>query len=305
MSSLSPGKFIAARDIPALLYAYPLRKLAEILHPDVIRLISTPLVKAYSRILVSRQRRAAIRKKMSRIFQNVISKEELDELSRECIRNSAYSFVDDLIVDRLDRQKLMSRGIIEGIENVKSALSEKKGVILVGGHFSGNRIANLYMRESGIPVMCVRMRHVPPPQATFVARKYCAPRVTRLLHKSFEDYVYIDDAGFALDIMRRLRENGLVRVLIDTKALSGVRCSFFGHYRPFHSKFLEIARLTGAAVIPQLCIGNSSSFRIFFGRRLELQPAKDRNEFLATNLQAVVEILEAQISSFPEHWVAK
>lgn len=305
MSSLGPGKLIAARDIPALFYAYPLRKLAEVLHPDAIRNISTPLIDIYSRMPVNRQRRDLFRSKMARIFKNTKSRKELDALSRRYIRNAAYSFVDDLIAGRIDRRELMNRGTVVGMENVEAALSEKKGVILAGGHFSGNRIANRFMRELGMPVMCVRKRYNPGPSDTVVSRKYCLPVVTGLLHKSFEDYVYIDDDGFSLDIMKRLRENGLVRVLFDTKTPDGINCSFFGHYRPFPSKFLEIARLTGAAVVPQLCIGNSSSFRIVFGKRLELQPAADRDEFMKINLQPLVKILETHITSYPEHWIVK
>lgn len=245
-----------------------------------------------------------MRKTMKSIYRDSKTAKEIDELCHKTLQNSAYAFIDDLILGRIDRRELLSRGVVKGIENLERALMEKKGAILVSGHFSGNRVANRFLRELGFPVMRVRQKYSPGPSISVVAKKYCAPRITDILNKSFGDYVFIEDKDFVLEIMRRLRQNGLVGILYDAISRShGISLSLFEGRRSFPSNFIEMARLTGAAIIPVLCIGNSSSFEILFYEKLELIYYPDKKEFLTVNLNALVRLLESQISQYPGHWL--
>lgn len=297
-------KIITIRDFFTFFYLFPLRKLAAILPPKVTRLISIPLVSIFSLKPVSQKRRESISKTMNLIFNHKKTKKEIKKLSQQCLRNSVDAFIDDLILNRLSKKDLIERGVINGLNNLENALFDKKGVILVGGHFSGDRVSKLFLREIGFPIMNVRSKSPASPSMSVVEGKYFVPVMTDILNNVLKDYIFIEDKGFSIEILKRLRENGLVSILFDAKATTqGIHWPFFGNQRFFPTNFLQIAHLTGAAVIPMLCIGHSSSFTITFGKKLQLQHFSNKEEFISANLNTLVKLFELQILQYPAHWL--
>ena len=198
----------------------------------------------------------------------------------------------------------MERGGVKGLDILEKALLDKKGVILIGGHFSGDRVGKFFLREMGFPIMNVRTKSPRSFLMSSVEKKYFVPLETDILNSILKDYVFIEDKGFAIEVLKRLRENGLVSILVDARATTqGIHCPFLGGRRFFPTNFLEIARLTGAAVVPMVCIGNSLSFAITFEERLQIREAATKNEFVSVNLLTAVKVLEAQIMNYPGHWL--
>jgi lauroyl/myristoyl acyltransferase len=304
MPFIAPKNIITVRDFFTFFYVFPLRKLAAILPPKVTRLMSMPLVYIYSVLPVSLQRRKSISRTLSLVFSYAKAKKDIKILTQECLRNSVYTFIDDTILNKLDKRCLIERGVIKGLENLENALSDKKGVILVGSHFTGDRVSKLFLREIGFPIMNVRSKSPVNPSTSVVEKKYFVPIMTSIVDNVLKDYVYIEDKGFSMKILKRLRENGLVSILFDARTTkNGIYCSFFGSQRFFPTNFLHIARLTGAAIVPMLCIGNSISFTIIVGKKIELQQFSDKEEFISANLNTLVKIFELQILQYPTHWL--
>jgi lauroyl/myristoyl acyltransferase len=307
MFAIDLKKIITIQDFFTFFYFYPVRKLAAILPPKLILLISIPFVNIYTLLPVHQKRSTSIRRSLSFIFNQTKTKKEVKTLARQCFRNAVYTFIDDLILNKLTKQDLIERGEIKGLENLEKALLDKKGVLLVGGHFSGDRLSKRLLREIGFPIMSVR-RKIPVAISSMstVQRKYFVPIKTKILDNALKDCVSVDDKGVGVEILQRLRENGLVSILFDTKKMEirkGIYCSFLGSQRLFPTNFLQIAHLTGAAVIPMLSVGNSSSFTITFGKKLELQEFPNKEEFISANLNILVRILELQIMQYPTQWL--
>jgi len=304
MDNIDSKKILTIRDFFTFVYLFPLRKLAAILPPKVTRFISTPLVYIYSLLPVSQKRRESISKTMNLVFNQKKTKQDIKKLSQKYLRNSAYSFIDDLILNKLSMKDLAERGVVKGLDNLENAILDKKGVILVGGHFSGDRVSKLFLRRMGFPIMCVRSKSPVGLLMSKVERKYFVPIMTRILDNVLKDYIYIEDKGFGIEILKRLRENGLVSILFDAITIKkGIYCSFFGSQHLFPTNFLQIAHLTGAAVIPMLCIGNSSSFTVMFEKKLELKQLPNKEEFISENLNTLVKLFELQILQYPTHWL--
>jgi lauroyl/myristoyl acyltransferase len=306
ISFMNFKNFITVHDFFMFFYLFPLRKLAAVMPPKVIHLISIPLVYIYSLLPVSQKRRNAITKTMNLISNNEKTQKDIEKLSRQSLRNFVHTCIEDLTLNNLNKRDLLKRGVVQGLEHLKNALSDKKGVILVGGHFSGDRISKLFLREIGFPIMCVRTKSLYDPSASLIARKYFSPVMTNAVNEALEDYVFIQDKGFGMEILKRLRNNGIVSILFDVKGketVQGLHCPFLGSQRFFPTNFLQIAHLAGAAVVPMLCIGNSASFTITFGERIEFQKFADKEKFISTNLNTLVRILESQILQYPAHWL--
>jgi lauroyl/myristoyl acyltransferase len=257
MLAIGLTNIINIRDFFTFFYFFPIRKLSAILPPKLIRLISIPLVNIYTFLPFRQERKKSIRRGLRFIFNDTKSKKEVETLVRQCFRNAIYYSIDNLILKKLTKQDLMKRGEIKGLENLEKALLDKNGVLLVGGHFFGDRLSRLLLREIGFPILNVRKIPAVSPSMSAVERKYFVPIRTTILDNALKEYIYVDDKGFSIEILKRLRENGLVSILFDTKKKTirkGTYCSFLGSQRLFPTNFLQIAHLTGAAIIPMLCI---------------------------------------------------
>lgn len=302
LGAAAPGR-VSLRGILALLYAYPLRKLAAVLPPAATRFISIPFIYLYSVLPISRERRRKISNTWKTAFAGARSESDLKKLTRKCLRTAAYTFVDDMILVNLDWKGLRRRGSVQGIEHLEKALAAGKGVILVSGHFSGDRVGKVLLREIGHPVLSVTSKGTIDPSIRTMEQKYFVPLMKNTLCKILQDYICIEDRGFDLEILKRLRENGIVSILIDARAGTHKKhCPFLGGERIFATNFLQIARLTGAAVIPMLCIGDSRSFSVIIDKQVELMEFPTKEEFISGNLITVVNILEAQIRQYPAQW---
>ena len=304
MADAGSKNLIAIRDFFTFFYLFPLRKVAAILPPKITRLISLPLVTVYSLLPVSQKRRISINRTLCSVFSTSKTKKEIRILTQQCFRNAVYTFIDDIIMNKVDRDDLLKQGMVKGLENLEEALSHKKGVLLVGGHFTGDRASKRLLREIGFPIMNVRSKSPVSPSTSVVEKKYFVPVMTEILDDVLQDSVYIEDKGFSIDILKRLRENGLVSILFDAITVRrGMYCSFFGNRHLFPTNFLQIARVTGAAIIPMLCVGNSTSFTVIIDKKLELQQFSDKEEFISANLNKLVQIFESQILQYPTHWL--
>ena len=298
---------ITISDFFMFFYLFPLRKLAAIVPPKVIRLITIPLVYIYSFLPVSQKRRNAVTKTMNLVFNNKKTQKEIKTLSRQSLSNFVQTCIEDLTLNKLNKKDLLKRGVVQGLEHLENALSHRKGVILVGGHFSGDRVSKLFLREIGFPIMCVRTKSVYDPSKSLVAKKYFAPVMAGIFfNEALKDNVFIQDKGFGIDILKRLRNNGIVSILFDVRGkemVEGLNCPFLGTQRFFPTNLLEIARLSGAAVIPMLCIGNSLSFTITFGERIKFHKSSDKEDYILNNLVTLVKIFESQVMQYPTHWL--
>lgn len=71
---------------------------------------------------------------------------------------------------------------------------------------------------------------------------------------------------------------------------------------PFPAGILRIIRLSGCAVIPMLCLGDSRRFTITFDEPVDLVETDTLEEFISANLPQIAGKLESQILSYPEQW---
>jgi len=298
------NNFFSRHNVLTFFYLFPVRAAATILPTRTVRALGRLLSHIYALPLVAGERRKSLEESLSRAFRDKKTADEIKELSGCCIHNAISSYIDDLILPRIDNRSLMTSGKIEGMENLMTALSGQRGVILVSGHFSGNRVAKRFLRDKGYPILSVRNRYPSHLKANHTEMNYLSMKWHRLLDVVVADHVFTEDNGFGLEILRRLRENGLVSILFD--ALNSkhiIECPFLGSTRLFSADFLRVARLTHASVLPMLCIGNSSVFTIKFEKEVELDTHEDMATFLSINLRKIVKTMESHVLAYPTHWL--
>jgi len=284
-------------DFLWFLYLYPLRVLAA--------LVPQGFLYSFGRLF---QFRARKRSDMAarRIFAAPcagIERDQVPQIAHKFLANSAIGMLDDLVLSWPSFPRRLRCNGIQGIEHLERANSAGRGVILLTAHFCATRVAKRYLATVGHPTLTVRDQIERGDWWGRFGRRVLEPRRMEFLNAIIGESVYIQDRECTLQILRRLRSGGLVSIHFD--AQSGTRTapwSFLGAPRRFSTGIFDLVRLSGCAVVPMLCLGRSSAFRIVFGPMLNVVQVPGRDEFIRANLPAFVQTIEKQVLDYPEEW---
>ena len=211
--------------------------------------------------------------------------------------------IDDLIMDRLLADGRQVHVRLCGRGNLDRVLAAGKGAIVVSGHFYATRLAKRYLAKIGYPMLTVRNQIPIDPAAGRLGRRFLEPRYVNFLHGVIRDEVFIQDEECSFKIFKRLQLGGLVNIHFDAP-YSQITAAypFLGRRDTFSAGFLRIAKLSGCAVIPMLCVGNSEDLTIAFDEPVSLEATSNKDQLVATNMPKLVKILETQILEHPDQW---
>jgi len=287
---------VTLNDLLWLLYLYPIRLLASVLPRwflYAIGKLSDPIAQFEARR--PKAWAAAWIEKACRT-----TPAQARRISSQSLSNTMFRTLDGLLLLRPSYCKMLRCTGLDGIEHLESAIGRGKGVVLLTGHFCANRVALRYLASQGHAALSVHGRQ-PRNRAQGRLGKLFDPLSTQLLERANPDQIYIQNPDCSLTILRRLRAGGLVALQIDGHRW-GTGQVFLGLPWGIRSGIFEIVRLSDCAVVPMLCLGRSSGFRIRFDPMLDIQRAPSRETFMSANLPRFLGIVEKQILENPTEW---
>lgn len=233
-----------------------------------------------------------------------ISADEAPRIARQFVSNAMVRALDDVVISRPAFLKELRVSEVSGLEYLQSAAAERKGVVIVIGHFSAVRVARPYLASIGYPILSVRAYRPDAGGAGRLSGRWVQPRLARYLHAIIGDAADPRTPGCTLQILRRLRSGGLVSITMD--AAGGARVvqsRLLGAPHRFSAGLLDIIRLSGCAVVPMRCVGRSSDLQIVFSPPLDIVQSSNRDDFIGRNLPTFVKCIEKQIADHPAEWV--
>jgi len=233
-----------------------------------------------------------------------ISANEAPRIARRFVSNAMFRALDDVIISRPEFLKELRVAQVSGLEHLEFAAAQRKGVVIVHGHFSAIHVARRYLAAIGYPMLAVRAYHPDAGDAGRLSGQWVQPRLARYLHAIVGDTADLLTPGCTLKILQRLRSGGLVSIMMDVAGGARViQSRLLGAPHRFSAGLLDIIRLSGCAVVPMLSLGRSSDLRIVFSPPLDIVQSASRDEFIDRNLPTFVQCLEKQIADHPEEWV--
>lgn len=179
--------------------------------------------------------------------------------------------------------------------HIERLRGENRGVVVALAHAGNWDLAGVMAVHRGIP-------------ALFIARNQKNPLANRLLNQFREMngalVVDRDDPGLFKKMVRGLRENRLLAILVDLRARTpGTDFRFLGHPAALGAGLGLLAQLSGAPVMPvflrRLPDGRHASE---FGEILRFDPSRDRDEERLRILQATLDFLSERLLAEPQQY---
>lgn len=294
-------RLVTLKDLLWFVYLYPLRFWSRLLTIEGfklnIRMVTPFMLPAFR----SAERR--LLRRMEKCPQLRRSAVIADRLPRRYIGRTIRRAVDDLLMDRIMQNHAIGMVTVDGLAFVDDALARKRGVIVVSGHFFANRLAKQYLKGIGYTVTSVRNRRPRDSQTGRIGERYLKKRYDAFLHHVIGEEIAMRDKNLSLKILACLRNNGIVSIHNDSEySRRTTEVAFLGTKRQFPEGFLWLAKRSGAAIIPMLCMGDSDNLKIRFDSEIPLAPDNDEKAFVAKNLPLFVRHLENQILEHPDQW---
>ncbi len=220
-------------------------------------------------------------------FFNNDSKKILKDSSRELLRG-----LFELFFAEKERDKILSSIDIFGMENLKRALEEKRGVIAFTGHFGNFTV--LAMKMSSI---CPFYTVVKDPKNPYIASYLENIRV-----KTKTLYIPLKPKDRCTKrIISTLKRNGIVCLIADERRKKGISVPFFGRDVNFAKGPSFLAKKFGSPVVPIFIVRESLDG--FPKNVIHIEPPIfPENETELSITQKLSSVLERYIREYPSQW---
>lgn len=237
--------------------------------------------------------RASVADNQSRAYGSQIDERSLRLLVRSVLRNTAYNYFDLVKLPRLKRRDLERQFSVKGKENLDSALTKGKGVVLVTAHMGGYDMAIQWLTLQSIKTT-VLVEPINPPQLL--------SHVTKL--RQSHGITFLSPQPDTLGKLFKCLHRGEALLFASDRDidLNGVPIKFFGEETTMPTIAVRFAMKTGAALVPVFPRRASTGYEINFEPAVELAANGDP-QALTENVEKVVRIMEKYIGRDPGQWV--
>ncbi|HVP36979.1 MAG TPA: lysophospholipid acyltransferase family protein [Terriglobales bacterium] len=229
---------------------------------------------------------------LKRAFGQTYTEKEYRRIGREAYRNIGRGLVEYAMFPVL-KNRLEKLVEFEGLENFDRALEDKKGAVVVAGHFGSWELMGAATRQRGYPI-------------DFLVGEQHNLLVDNLMNKYRELMgIGIIKMGVATrGVIKALRNNRFVAMLSDQHAGNdGAVVNFFGQPASTPKGPAAFALKTGAPIIMAFIIRkNNGKQRIILEEPIQIQESNHKEEDIKKLTQAYTSQLEDYIRKYPDHW---
>ena len=245
-------------------------------------------------------RRKTVLENMEIVFGSSAGRRELEALAQSFYGHLFKILTENISVLWTKKEKIQSKVRVEGERHVLEAAEQKKGILLLTGHFGNWELA---------PVAA--MLHFPE----FRGRFHILRR--SLVNKMVENIFFGRYSAAGLNVVPKknsldqvlayLANNDVVVFVMDQYAnpsKDGILVDFFGKKAGTFRSLALIARATGAPVVPAHCFRDKEGNHV-----MRCLPAlswvhhEDANTEIHENTRAYNKVLEEMILRHPEQWI--
>jgi lauroyl/myristoyl acyltransferase len=218
----------------------------------------------------------------------------INATAREVFRNLGKNYYDLFHKHSLSDEEISASVAVEGLDYLRNALAEGRGLIVTTGHF-GPFDGVVHIAPSLNLKLTAPAEHLQPEKLY----QY----VSGLRARDWITFVPVD--GPLLGLLRALRRGEIVAVAADRDITgSGVTVDFFGAPARLPDGHVQLAMRAGTKIVTCFSLRQpDSSSRLYFEPPLELEDTGHFERDVRVNIAKVVARLEEWIGRYPEQWI--
>jgi KDO2-lipid IV(A) lauroyltransferase len=244
---------------------------------------------------LDRRHRKDVLANLELAFGQEKSRKEKLRIARGSYRHFGGVFFDFLRIPRLSARKLQKIVEVHGWENLESAYSQGKGVLILTAHYGFWELMGVFQGMRGKPL-------------NVVARRLDNPLLERMLgrYRSSSGNTVFYKQNAVRESLRALRQNEAVAVLIDQNINpeQGVFVDFFGVPASTTPILSAIALKTGAPIVPAFSVPlPRGRWRFIYDPPLQISTNGKRAEAILRITQQCTDVIENYIRRQPEIWL--
>jgi KDO2-lipid IV(A) lauroyltransferase len=241
--------------------------------------------------MYSRADRVAVLNNLRVILPN---KKRILPCAREVYRNFGIYLVDFFRTPKLDKQAVLSKVKIIGLEYVDQALKKGKGVIAGSAHLCNWELGGLIMGLLGYPISAVAFPHKDKRINNFFNHQ----RESKGLN-------VIPVGKAARKCLENLKNNEIIALVGDREFTEhGMVIDFFGKKTLIPKGLATLSLLTGAPIILGFVIREKeNNFKFIFEKPIEPVSTGDKEKDIHNLTRKYLDIIEEYIRKYPEQWL--
>jgi lauroyl/myristoyl acyltransferase len=220
---------------------------------------------------------------------------QVEEIVRKSLQNFFRDFVEIAIALVIPADELRSEILIEGRENLDTALAKGRGVIVLSAHLGNFFLAGTRLAIENYPTYVL----INQPRDRQFARFMDDYRL-----KVQQKTIHARPRREALrELSQVLRRNELAVVIADEyRGSNGIHAPFFGHTVLARRGPATLALRTGAAVVPVYLVHQGQDLKMIIEPELDLiRTARDKAA-IGENTLRMTQWLERTVRAYPEQW---
>jgi KDO2-lipid IV(A) lauroyltransferase len=232
---------------------------------------------------------------LEKAFGDRFTLQERREIAQAVFSNAAITAVETVWMSRWRELSEWLTIEVVGEENLKEAFSRGKGVICFGGHLGSWEVQIAAMAQKGY-------------QGYLIVRELKDPRLEKWVQEVRLNcgVPTLRRGRTPFRMIRTLKEGKALALVIDldTRSGRGTFVEFFGRPAYTPTGAFELARMTGASLVPSICYRESlNRLRLVIGEPWVIDSTEDAEKDIQEATQRATRYLEEKISERPEQWM--
>lgn len=245
-----------------------------------------------------RRRRRIVDEELAHLFGGRFEQSRIRRMARRTCEHFCARLFETLFFGSLDRRTTEALARAEGIAHIDQALEHGKGVILLLSHFGSFLLPLPFLGFRGYAVNQITGKQV---HRTLLAERIWLWR-KREADRLPVRFRQVD--RFLRPVYQALRGNEIVAIAFDGRdSTQWSVVDFFGRRAQFSTGPFELARRTGAIIVPTFVIREPRGrHRIEFLEAFKHSAAPEAGTALREDVQSFARLFESYVDRYPCHF---
>lgn len=232
-----------------------------------------------------------------------------DDILREAWRQTMFNELEVLRYPHLDPAGIDDVCVVEGREHLDAALAQRRGAIVLIGHFGANQMIMPALGHAGYAMN--QLSAPPPVWADILRETRTTPLWEKVLERRWElekrlPVRHINVFKFLRPALQCLQDNEVLGLAFDGGGgRRWTQVQLLGRTANVAVQPAQLARKTGAVILPTLVVREPGErrHRVVITEPIRVTKTQDRDHDLQTTMQDFVDVFSEWVARHPAHYV--